>query len=216
MVKAVIFDMDGVISDTQKLHAKIESEIFSRFGLNLTPEEITKRFAGRRIKEMFEEVLKDRDYSLDELVEEKRNKIFQLAALGVEPIEGSIELIKELYKNNIPLAVASASQSNYVKKVLEKLNILDLFDTIISGDMVKNGKPHPESFMTAADKLGIDYENCLVIEDGESSMIAAREAGMKCIELVEDMNKEYPTKNLVLSLEEVDLDYIWKLFNPSL
>jgi beta-phosphoglucomutase-like phosphatase (HAD superfamily) len=73
MIKAVIFDMDGVISDTQKLHSKVESDILSRFGINISPDEITFRYAGVKTKEFFKDLLTDKGvvFSLDELIEEK-------------------------------------------------------------------------------------------------------------------------------------------------
>ncbi|MCR4285055.1 MAG: HAD family phosphatase [archaeon] len=211
MIKGVIFDMDGVISDTQKLHAKIESEIFSRFEINLSPEEITKKYAGVKIKEFFQEVLKNKEYNLDELIKEKREKMIELASISVDPIPGSPELIKTLSENNIQLAVASASHINYVKIVLEKLNLTKYFKVIIGGNLVKRGKPHPESFLLAAKNLNLSPKDCLVIEDGISGMKAAKRAKMKCIGLVQSKKEKYPTRNLVSSLKEINIKYLQNL-----
>jgi HAD superfamily hydrolase (TIGR01549 family) len=213
MIKGIIFDMDGVISDTQKLHSKIESELLNRYGVEITPEMITRKYAGVRAKDFFKELLdkQNKSYNLDELMNEKWSRMKELALEFVEEVDGAVDLIKMFYKNKFPLAVVSSSELSYVNVVLEKLNIKDYFSVIISGDMVTNGKPNPEGFLLASNKINVPFNECLVIEDGISGMQAAKNAKMKCIGLVKDKNEEYPTKNLVLSLGEVSVDYINQL-----
>ena len=213
MIKGIIFDMDGVISDTQKLHAKVESEIFSRYGISLTPEEITNKYAGVKATEFFKEVLdtQNEDYNLSDLINEKWKKMEELASKSVDPIEGSQELIKELFEKGFSISVASASNYKYVEAVLKSLDLIKYFKHIVSGDMVKNGKPDPESFLLAASKMQISPENCLVIEDGRSGMEAAEKANMKCIGLVENKEKDYPTNILVTSLNEVNMEFLERL-----
>jgi beta-phosphoglucomutase family hydrolase len=210
MVKAVIFDMDGVISDTQKLHAEVESKLLARFGVVLSPEEITKRYAGVRTREFFSRLLEEQGavFDIDQILEEKWEEMAILADDKVEEIPGSIALIKSLKAAKFPLAVASASNLRYVTTVLKKLGVDDAFDSVVSGDMVQKGKPDPESFLLAATNLGISPEQCLVIEDGISGMEAARSAGMYCIGLVHDLTKIYPTANLVSTMEEITLDRV--------
>lgn len=210
MIKGIIFDMDGVISDTQKLHSKIESELLDRYGINITSSEITEKFSGIRTKEFFDELLKQQNekYDLDVLMKEKWSKMKEFASKSVDAINGSIELIQRLSQDGYPLAVASASNLNYVETVLKTLDVFNHFSYIVSGDMVKKGKPDPESFLLASSKIQINPKNCLVIEDGVSGMQAAVAGGMKCIGLVSDTNKSYPTKNLVVSLSEITQDYI--------
>ncbi len=212
MIKGIIFDMDGVISDTQKLHSKVESELLSRYGINISPLEITEKYSGVRTKEFFDDLLKkqNKKYDLDLLMQEKWSQMEKFAAESVSGIDGSVELIKRLY-SNYPLAVASASNLNYVKTVLKTLGVIDYFSYIVSGDMVSKGKPDPESFLLASSKIKIPPENCLVIEDGVSGMQAAITGNMKCIGLVTDRSKSYPTKNLVTSLSEITQDYINKI-----
>ena len=210
MIKAVIFDMDGVISDTEKFHSKIESELLGRFGVKITPNELTKKYAGVRTKDFFDELLKKQPqkYDLEKLIKEKNTRMEKLTSLSVSPIKGAINLIKRLKKEKIPLAVASSSNTKYVRIALKKLEVIKFFDAIITGDMVSNGKPDPEIFLLAAKKIKIKPQECLVIEDGISGMKAAKTAKMKCIGLVEDKNKKYPTKNLVSSLNEITNNYL--------
>jgi len=202
--------MDGVISDTQKLHSTVESELLSRYGIKITPLEITVKYSGVRTKDFFDDLLKEQNqkYDLDLIMKEKWSQMEKLAAKSVEAISGSIELIHKLKNAGYLLAVASASNLNYVQTVLNTLKVINHFSYIVSGDMVKYGKPHPESFLLASAKIKISPENCLVIEDGVSGMQAAITGGMKCIGLVDNHNKSYPTKNLVNSLSEITLDYL--------
>lgn len=204
-ISAVIFDMDGVISDTQKLHAAVESRILKRYGIKFSPAEISRRYAGVKTIEFFNELLSQqpRPYRLEDLMREKWAKMSQLAARGVDAIDGSVGLVKDLHKRGYKLAVASASNHEYVANVIWSLKLHKYFDHLVSGDMVKRGKPDPEIFLLAASKLGVAPKECLVIEDGISGMEAARAGGMRCIGLVQDRGSEYPTKNLVQSLREI-------------
>ncbi len=210
MIKGIIFDMDGVISDTQKLHSKVESKLLGRYGIKITPSEITTKYSGVRTEEFFNDLLKkhNQEQNLDLLIKEKWLQMEKLASKSIDTIEGSIELIKRFSLANYSLAVASASNLNYVNTVLKTLRVINYFSYIVSGDMVSKGKPNPESFLLASSKIEIPPEYCLVIEDGISGMQAAKTGGMKCIGLVEDLNKSYPTKNLVTSLSEITQDYI--------
>ena len=210
MIKGIIFDMDGVISDTQKIHSKIESELLAKYEIHIPPEEITQKYAGVRTKEFFDKLLskQNKKYNIDALVNKKWGKLEKIAPLSVDAINGSINLIKSLYSKKYTMAVASASYSKYVQNVLKTLKIINYFSAIVSGDMVSKGKPNPESFLLAAKKIYLHPSQCLVIEDGINGMQAAKSANMKCIGLVDDINKIYPTKNLVTSLSKITLNYL--------
>ncbi len=211
MIKAIIFDMDGVISDTQKLHSRVESELLSRFDINITSEEITQRYSGVKTKEFMSQLLTDKavEFDIIELLIEKWQKMEELADKTVDPIDGIFELLDLCKTLNLKTAVGTASNINYATKVLNSLNIFDKFDFIVSGDMVNAGKPEPDIFLLAADKIGILPNECVVIEDGVNGMIAANRAGMKCIGLVKNIDtNRYTTQNQILSLREIDKNYL--------
>lgn len=212
-LKAIIIDMDGVISDTQKVHAKVESDILGKFGVHIEPDEITRRYAGMKAKNFFHDLLKDQPmpYDVDQLMVEKWKMMAELGDGIIDGIDGSVELIQNLYDMGYKMAVASASDQLYVQKIIKSLNLEKYFEYLISGDMVKHGKPDPEIFLLAASKLGIEPESCLVIEDGVSGMVGAKAGNMKCIGLVPSKDREYPTENLVLSLREVTEEYLENL-----
>jgi beta-phosphoglucomutase-like phosphatase (HAD superfamily) len=133
----------------------------------------------------------------------------ELASQTVDPVEGIFELIDLCKKLNLKIAVGTASNINYATKVLKSLNIFDKFDFIATSDMVKAGKPEPDIFLLAADKINTLPDNSVVIEDGINGMVAANRAGMKCIGLVKNVDiGKYPTKNQVLSLREIDENYL--------
>jgi len=211
MIKAIIFDMDGVISDTQKLHSRVESELLSRFDVNITPDEITQRYSGVKTKEFINNLLINAgvEFDINALMVEKWQKMEELASKIVDPIDGIYELLDLCKTLNLKIAVGTASNINYATKVLKSLNIFDKFDFIATSDMVKAGKPEPDIFLLSAEKIGMLPVDCVVIEDGINGMIAASRAGMKCIGLVKNVDTEkYPTKNQVLSLREIDENYL--------
>lgn len=213
MIKAIIFDLDGTISDTQKLHAQVESALLARYGVIISPDEITRQYAGMNTRKVFDEILKNQEtsYDLDQIMNEKWETMEQLARERVDAIEGAISLIESCKESGFGLAVASASNLKYVESVLTSLGVKHHFDFLVGGDMVSHGKPDPESFLLAASMLGVEPEHCVVFEDGRSGMTAASTAGMKCVGLVGNTNEVYSTKNLVTSLLHVDKNYLEKL-----
>lgn len=202
--------MDGVISDTQWIHANVESNLLKIFGIDFSPEELTEKYAGVKSTEIFKELLKGKDYDLNLIMRKKWEEMAKLS-LEAKEIPGAINFIRKVYEKKLPLAVASASNIGYVKAILNQLKIKEYFRAIISGDMVQNGKPDPEIFLLAASKIEVNPKDCLVIEDARSGMQAAKAGGMFCIGLVKDKRKSYPTKNLVISLNEITDEYLERL-----
>lgn len=204
--------MDGVISDTQGLHAQTESELLMRFGVKMSPSEITKKYAGVKTEDFFKDLLsrQGQPYSLDKLMAEKEERMLEHLD-SIAEIPGAAQLIRTLSAQGFKLAVASASNAAYVNPALERLGVASYFQAIISGDMVKNGKPDPEIFLLAASKLGVAPSESVVIEDGVNGMKAAKAAGMHCIGLVGDMSGEYPTGNTVSKLSSITKEYIENL-----
>lgn len=209
-LKAVIFDMDGVLSDTQKLHAQAQSLILEEYGVEMSPEDITRKYAGKPPGTLFREEspvsgpmkahAKKQDV-LYELVERE----------GVEPIEGSQQLVREL-EGDYKLGVASSSQPDFIQEVVGSLGLSEYFEVIKSASEVPNGKPAPDVFLEVAAELGVNPEDCLVIEDGRSGMKGSTEAGMVCIGLVDEPG-EYPAHETVTSLSELDSQSIEDIYS---
>jgi len=205
MIRAVILDMDGVISDTLRQHALVEGRILKRFGVRLSAKEITVRYKGRRTSDMFKELLAGRHYKLNELLEEKWRGLHKLLDKRVKPVPGALKLITELHAGGFKLAVGSSSPRKSVETILRKLKLKNKFSAVVAAEDVKKGKPDPECFLLAAKRLGIRPDECVVIEDAEPGMIAAKRAGMKCIGLVDKKDSKYLADILVNGLGEVNI-----------
>lgn len=211
-IKAVIFDMDGVISDTQNILAAVEKDILKEYGIDMSTKEITKRFAGMSSREMFSMILSEnnKDLSLiDKLIKERKIKTENAVKGNVKEVSGTREFIDNLLKNGFQLAVASGSGISFIDLVLSELGLKDRFSAIASSQEVESGKPDPAVFLLAAEKLSLKPEECVVIEDGINGMTAAKRAGMKCIGLVRNKDEqEYPADLIVTDLRDTEINFL--------
>lgn len=184
MKKCVIFDMDGVIIDSEPIHQKCERRMFQMLGINVsesehnafmgTTDETWWSWLGSKYK---------LPIKIDEVIQLK--KILYLEHLKqdtyIKPIPFVSELIADLYKDNFSLALASSSPHEQIDYILSSFELKYFFKIIISGEDVKEGKPSPEIFLKASELLGIPPESCIVIEDSYNGVMAAKSANMKCI-----------------------------------
>lgn len=215
MIKAIIFDLDGVISDTEELQSSVEVGILKKHGIEMSSGEITEKYAGVSEKEWMEKVLDDCGVSIDisTVVKEKWDRLMSLPKNSILPIAGAPGLINELKSQKFKLGVASASIMKFIEHVLSELQLKDKFDAITSAEEVEFGKPNPAVFLLAAERLRVQPEECVVIEDGINGMKAAKKAGMKCIGLVSKngASRTYPADLVVNSLKELTVDQIRRL-----
>ena len=182
--KAVIFDMDGVLVNSEPFYVKIEQQLFEQVGAKVSHEEHFT-YQGTATDLMWKKV-KERhglSQSVDELVELSNAIITPyLEELEfIEPIEGVQQLIQNLVGKNIPIALASSSYANVIEIVLSKTGLKKYFRTAVSSQNVLHGKPEPDIFLFAAGKLGVSPEKCIVIEDSTNGIKAAKSAGMFCV-----------------------------------
>lgn len=215
-IEAVIFDMDGVISDTQKKHSEIESMLLYKLGIHLSSEEITRKYSGVQTSKFFTDLLNEHgihDVDVNRLMRLKWVEMLNLTKAEIKEVPGAIKLVTDLSQRKIPLAVASASIPGFIDRVLFSLGIIGKFqETISSYDAeVKKGKPEPDIFLWAAKKLGKNPEKIVVIEDGINGMIGAKKAGMKCIGLVPNRRWSTPADVNVESLSEISHEMIMSM-----
>ena len=182
-MKAVIFDMDGVIIDSEPIHFEVDMQTMKDFGCSISKEELNK-YVGTTNEYMWTDI--KNKYKLDQSVEEIINYRSEMVKRKVIesdliPIEGIADLLKELKVKNIPAAIASSSPRDFIEVVVSKFQLEDYFSCILSGEEVENGKPAPDIYVETAKKLGISPEECIVIEDSKNGVLAAKKAGMKCI-----------------------------------
>ncbi len=184
MVKAVIFDMDGVLIDSEPIHYKILN-IFARDNGFFITEKEYDSYIGTTDISMWT-IIKEAHslpQPVEELVENHINECINYLRTNkeVRPIAGTVTLIKDLHKNNIKLAIASSAPRRRIDAVMEAFGLQGYFQAVSSGNDVKKGKPEPDIFLHSAKALGILPEKCIVIEDSRNGVTAAKSAGMKCI-----------------------------------
>lgn len=211
-LKAVIFDMDGVLSQTQKLHAEAQSQILEEeTGKEMRPEEITEKYAGKEPGTFFRK--KTEAERPMELYSKKRERLHQLVEEeGVEPVPGALQLVEGL-EDEFVLGIASGSQPEFIEKVLDSLGLKKKFRSFTSATEVENGKPSPDVFLEEAERLGVRPENCLVIEDGSAGMRGANSAGMVSVGLSEE---ECPADASVSSLKNLNAERLGKIYSENI
>ncbi|MFW6362691.1 MAG: HAD family hydrolase [Spirochaeta sp.] len=183
MLKAVIFDMDGVIIDSEPLHTQVVIEVLAEQGIAMTSEKLVK-YIGTSNRPMWEELRAEFGIpvDVDDLVKRQHDaNLEHLRTFSDLLIPGVLDLIQDLHHRRIPLAVASSSGRDYIEAVLLKYRLTEFFPVVVSGAEVPRGKPEPDIFLSAALQLGVPAVNCTVIEDSRHGVTAGRAAGMRVI-----------------------------------
>jgi len=178
--EAYIFDCDGTLADSMPLHYKAWCLALGEHAADFT-EAIFYELGGTPTERIVE-ILNDRHgYSMPPReTAEYKEELFVKMIPEILPIEPVVEIVNELH-GTIPLAVASGGAREIVLKTLNALGIADKFDAIVGSDDCARGKPHPDPFLTAAQRLGVEPSKCLVFEDSKPGMEAAEAAGMKWV-----------------------------------
>jgi beta-phosphoglucomutase family hydrolase len=182
MIKAVIFDLDGVLVESEHLHIEAEKQTLLKHGVRISSEEL-HRYTGTTANFMFTELIKK--YKLNttfkKMFDEKEKILFNLLRDNVKPTQGVMQLLVNLKRENIKLAIASSSHKKLINHILKQMGVTNCFDLVLSSEDVTYGKPDPEIFLKAASGLNVDPDECLVIEDSKLGVEAAKKAGMKCV-----------------------------------
>ena len=213
MLKTVIFDMDGVIINSEAQHARAALRTFRELGVNATPE-FCSSFIGSSSKKMAETAI--HDFSIDISVSELLEKLNQTKKEvheeeGYIPVPFVTDLIKSLYKDGVQLAIASSSSPKEIETVVKKLGIKKYFEKLVSASQVKNPKPAPDTFLLALEKLGAAPEDTVIIEDSAYGVQAANAAKVTSIGYINPgSGKQDLSKAAVLieSFENIDKTFI--------
>lgn len=203
-IKGVLFDMDGVVLDTEKLYTRFWQEAAQYYGYPMTKEQalgmrsLNRGVGEEKLKSYFGEGV---DY---EQVRNKRMELMDafIAREGVELKPGIVELLDYLDANGIKRAIATSSPLERTQKYLSQWELVDRFDALISGYMVEKGKPEPDIYLYAAAKLGLKPNECMVLEDSPTGILAAHRAG--CIPVMVP-DQDYPdneTKKLLYGVAD--------------
>ena len=217
MIKTVIFDMDGVIVDTEPVHHYAYNEHFRQLNIDVSPE-MYASFTGNSTKNIFERL--KLQFGLTEdvqtLVDTKRN-LFNDAFDSKEDLyllDGVEDLIKDLHSNGIQLVLASSSAKVTISRIFNRFGLHKYFTHIVSGEDFPKSKPHPAIFLKAAELSHTPVENCIVIEDSTNGIKAANAAGIYCVgyDSFHSKMQDYSLADMVISdFKELSFERILNL-----
>ncbi|OLC72533.1 MAG: hypothetical protein AUH87_01355 [Deltaproteobacteria bacterium 13_1_40CM_4_54_4] len=210
MITTVIFDLDGLLADTEPLHCRAYQDALQSEGASLTEADYIEHWvrSGKGIADWV--ALHGLNVDPLALRVKKSARYLELLASSLRPMDGALELLKVLYGNKT-LALASSSYQDAVDGVLEGLNIAHYFKAIVTGLDVPRVKPAPDIFLTAARRVGAVPSECVVIEDAEKGVLAAYQAGMSCIAVPNAHTRHHDfskASRVCLSLNEITLQSI--------
>ncbi len=209
-IKAVIYDMDGLLLNTEIFYSQASNAVFSRYGKTMS-DELKSRVIGRPTMESAKLLVEELQLPLSpEEYLKQRNEILTTLMPDAQAMPGAKELTHFLHSQNVKQAVATSTQTPFFHiKTQSHQDWFALFDTIICGDHpdIVHGKPAPDIFLIAAKQLGIAPESCLVFEDSPAGVQAAKSANMSVVAVLEDYaNPKYYTQadQILHSLEDFD------------
>jgi HAD superfamily hydrolase (TIGR01509 family) len=209
-IQAVIFDLDGLLADTECLHCRAYQMALREYGVQLEDAEYAEHWV--RFGKGIADWVSTQELNLDPhaLRLRKAQHYLELLSSSLRPMEGSTDLLNFL-KGRTKVALASSSYRDAVDGVLAGLGIVHFFDTIVSGLDVAQVKPAPDIFLEAARRLDVEPANCLVLEDAEKGVVAAHRAGMRCIAVPNEYTRHHDfskATKICSSLREVAADLV--------
>ena len=224
MLKAVIFDFDGVITDSEILHLRAFNQSLAQYGIEITKNDYYTMYLGFNDTDCYKLLIEKGLLKMDEqqintLMIQKKKIFEQLAKAEGKMIEGVRDFLNMLEQNNIPMAICSGSLLTEVEMVLEDARLRHLFEVVVSGEQVKKGKPEPEGFLLSLQRLNENRENpitanqCVVIEDSHWGLEAAKAAGMHTIAVTNSYDAEQlgMAEKIVNQLNELSIDDLQQL-----
>ena len=185
-IKSIIFDMDGVIFDTELVYLEIWSKVFEKYGYKLQKEVYAEVLGTGRenVKKVFLNNYGN-ELPIDRMYREKDEDLEEAVDKGIPLKQGAYEILSYLKNNNYKIALATSASKERALKQLRYADIEKFFDVIVSRDDVKETKPNPDIFLKAAKKLNVNPNECIVIEDSSAGIKAAFNAGMAGIHVVD-------------------------------
>lgn len=212
-IQLVIFDMDGLLIDSEPYWKIAEKNVFGALGLHLT-DELLRQVMGFRLNEVVRHWYEYQPWNNPDFEQTEQailNEVQHLILQHAEAMPGVYEVLDALQQRGVKLAVASSSPMKLINAVISKLGIADRFDLLWSAQFEAYGKPHPGIFLSVANQLGVAPVNCLVFEDAINGVIAAKAAKMKCIAVPEEASRNDPR----FAIADIQLPSL-KLFRTEL
>jgi beta-phosphoglucomutase family hydrolase len=216
-IGAVIWDMDGVIANTAPFHLRAWQEIFGKRGVKFTERDFRHSF-GRRNDTIIRNTLGEQiaQDEIEAIAREKEATFRRIIGQKIKPIPGAVALLQSLKQNGVKMAIASSTPIENIRLITGSLGIANCFQAIVTGHDVTEGKPSPQVFLMAAQKLGVKPENCVVIEDAVAGVTAAKRAGMHCVAVTTTHSKQSlkGADLIVKTLEEISINDLEGLARP--
>lgn len=224
MLRAVIFDFDGVITDSEILHLRSFNQVLAQYGVEISTRDYYKEYLGLSDLDCFKalidkKVLQKPAKGIENLAEEKTEVFERLAKTEGRIIEGVRDFLQMLSRSKIPMAICSGALLTEIELVLEQARLRSFFEVIVSAEFVKKGKPSPEGFILTLRKLNRGRQNailpnqCIVIEDSHWGLEAAKAAGMHSIAVTNSYDADQLTlaEKIVTKLGELSIDDLQNL-----
>jgi len=231
MLRAVIFDFDGVITDSEILHLRAFNSVLAKYGIEITTKDYYKEYLGLMDVDCFKLVadrnrLKFEGQKIEHLVKQKNHIFGKLAKTEGKIIEGVRDFLQMLKEHSVPMAICSGAMRAEIELILEQARLRDLFAVIVSAEQVKKGKPDPEGFLLTLQKLNSNVipakagiqnpilaEQCIVIEDSHWGLEAAKKAGMHTIAVTNsyDADQLSMAEKIITRLDELSISDLQRL-----
>jgi HAD superfamily hydrolase (TIGR01509 family) len=204
-VAAVVFDLDGVIVDSEPYSMQALRDVLREYGIEPSAEELRRSF-GRRVRDDLAAYFARYGVraDLEAAVARKQARYYELAAGHLRPFPGVLPLLDRLRQRGYRLGLASSGDRRKVAFSLQALHLDGCFDSVVTGDDVTHSKPHPEIYRLAAQRLGVAPGACVAIEDAPTGVQAAKRAGLRCIAVSNSVPRHHlqAADLVVASLEE--------------
>ncbi len=219
MIQGLIFDMDGLLVDSEPFWRQAQIEIFSALGVQIT-EADTIRTTGLRIDLLVNYYAEQQPWDthkhpISQVTEQMVARVAGLINTNKPILPGVIALLEQAKAQQLPMAVASSSPMRLIQSTLNDLGLSDYFEHLLSAETLAHGKPHPEVYLNAAIALGLDPTHCLAFEDSFNGLLAAKSARMKTVVVPESHAQKEGhwiiADKQCQSLEEITLDWIQSL-----
>jgi HAD superfamily hydrolase (TIGR01509 family) len=191
-IRAVAFDLDGLMFNTEEVFQKTGTELLRRRGMTATPE-LFLRMMGRRAPEAFAAMIEMYRLaeSIDELTVESEAIFLDLLDAHLQPMPGLMELLTLIEDRRLPKAVATSSSRRYLRGLLQRFELQERFPITLTAEDVTHGKPHPEIYLKAAERLGVPPHEMLVLEDSQAGTQAAAAAGAHIVSVPHEFSRHH-------------------------